>query len=149
MTALRMPHDTLVLVADGEKALVLRNAGDEIRPNLKVERLFEQVDPPTREQGTDRPGRVHDSGGTHKSAVAGTDWHRLEKVSFAKTVAEALHRSAQAGAFDKLVVVAPPLILHTLRTAFHQDVKSRIIAEIDKDLTNHPVDAIERALTAA
>jgi protein required for attachment to host cells len=33
-----------------------------------------------------------------------------------------------------------------LRHAFHDDVKSRIMAEIDKDLTKHPMDEIEKHL---
>jgi protein required for attachment to host cells len=45
-----------------------------------------------------------------------------------------------------LVVVAPPRTLADLRVAFHSDVKSRIIAEIDKDLTKHPLHEIEKHL---
>ena len=30
--------------------------------------------------------------------------------------------------------------------AFHDDVKKKIVAEIDKDLTKHPVDEIGRHL---
>jgi protein required for attachment to host cells len=33
-----------------------------------------------------------------------------------------------------------------LRHAFHADVKSRIVAEIDKDLTKHPIGEIEKHL---
>jgi protein required for attachment to host cells len=45
-----------------------------------------------------------------------------------------------------LVVVAPPRMLADLRVALHSDVKSRIIAEIDKDLTKHPIQEIEKHL---
>ena len=48
-----------------------------------------------------------------------------------------------------LVVVAPPKTLADLRNAFHADVKARVIAEINKDLTKHPVGEIETHLTAA
>ncbi len=48
-----------------------------------------------------------------------------------------------------LVVVAPPKTLADLRDAFHADVKSRVIAEINKDLTKHPVGDIEKHLTGA
>jgi protein required for attachment to host cells len=47
-----------------------------------------------------------------------------------------------------LVVVAPPRTLAELRHSFHDDVKSRIIVEIDKDLTKHPVGEIEKHLVA-
>jgi protein required for attachment to host cells len=48
-----------------------------------------------------------------------------------------------------LIVVAPPRTLADLRTAFHADVRARIVAEINKDLTKHPVGDIEKHLTAA
>jgi protein required for attachment to host cells len=38
--------------------------------------------------------------------------------------------------------------LADLRSAFHADVQARIIAEINKDLTKHPVGDIEKHLTA-
>ena len=47
-----------------------------------------------------------------------------------------------------LVVVAPPRTLADLRTAFHADVKKRIVAEVGKDLTKHPVGDIEKHLFA-
>ena len=40
MDNLRIPHDALVFVGDGRKALFLRNAGDERFPNLKAERVL-------------------------------------------------------------------------------------------------------------
>ncbi|MGE3900104.1 MAG: host attachment protein [Variibacter sp.] len=33
-----------------------------------------------------------------------------------------------------------------MRRHFHADVQERIVAEIDKDLTNHPIFEIERHL---
>ena len=48
-----------------------------------------------------------------------------------------------------LVVVAPPRTLADLRSVFHADVRARIIAEINKDLTKHPIGDIEKHLTAA
>jgi protein required for attachment to host cells len=48
-----------------------------------------------------------------------------------------------------LVVVAPPKTLADLRSAFHADVQARIIAEVNKDLTRHPVGDIEKHLTVA
>ncbi len=57
MTLLYIPPEALVFVGDGQKALVLRNAGDATTPRLVVERVFVAENPPTREQGSDRPGR--------------------------------------------------------------------------------------------
>ena len=147
MSKLAIPHDAFVFVGDGEKALFLRNAGDEKFPNLTTERVFTDVNPPTREQGSDRPGREFKRAGTNRrSSVEMTDWHELEKHRFADHVAAALERLVRAESVKKIIIVAPPRTLAELRHAFHADVKKRIIAEIDKDLTHHPIGEIEKHL---
>jgi len=149
MTKLSIPHNALVFVGNGQRALFLRNMGDEKVPNLKTERVFSDENPPTHEQGTDRPGRGVESGGTHRrSSMEPTDWHELEKHRFAERVASALEQLVRSQDLKKIVVVAPPRTLADLRHAFHADVKNRIVAEIDKDLTKHPVWEIEKHLLA-
>ncbi len=149
MTKISIPHDALIFIGDGRKALFLRNEGDEKFPNLKTERVFAEENPPTHEQGTDRPGRGHESGGTHRrSSVAQTDWHHLEEHRFVERVASALEDMERKHGMPALVVVAPPRTLADLRQAFHADVKKRIVAEVNKDLTNHPVWEIETHLFA-
>jgi protein required for attachment to host cells len=149
MTKLRIPQNALIFVGDGRKALFLRNAGDEKFPNLKVERVLTHANPSTHEQGSDRPGRAFKRGGTNlRSAVETTDWHDLEEHRFAREVADALETVVRANRAPALVIVAPPRTLADLRHAFHADVRKKIIAEIDKDLTKHPVYEIEKHLTA-
>lgn len=150
MTKLKIPHNAFVFVGDGRKALFLRNEGDEKYPNLKTERVFEDANPLTHEQGSERPGRVSkafDSG--QRSAVEPVDWHHLEEHRFAVRVAAAMEEVVRDRNVPALIVVAPPRTLADLRGAFHADVRARIIAEINKDLTKHPVGDIERHLTAA
>lgn len=146
MSALRLEHDCWVVVADGEKALFLRNEGDAKYPNLQVFREISEPNAPTREQGTDRPGRFNDGPNVHRSAVQETDWHRVEKERFAKEIAERLYKMAHRDDFDKLIVVAPPVVLGEMRKEFHKEVLQRIIGDIPKTLTNHPVDEIERII---
>jgi protein required for attachment to host cells len=147
MSHLSIPHGALVFVGDGQKALFLRNAGDEKFPKLTTESVFTEPDPPTHEQGTDRPGRSFQRGPSNRrSAVEQTDWHELEKERFADRVASALEQRVRTGNINAIVIVAPPRTLAELRQVFHADVKHRIIAEIDKDLTKHPVWDIEKHL---
>jgi protein required for attachment to host cells len=61
MTMLKIPHNALVFVGDGRKALFLRNDGDAIAPNLRTEKVFEDANPSTHDQGSDRPGRVSEA----------------------------------------------------------------------------------------
>jgi protein required for attachment to host cells len=144
---LHIPHDAFVFVGDGRKALFLRNAGDEKFPDLKTERVIVDENSPTREQGSDRPGRTFKRAGTNRRAgMETTDWHELEAHRFAYRVAAAMEQLVRTRNVKALVVAAPPRTLADLRHAFHVDVKNRIVAEIDKDLTKHPVAEIERHL---
>jgi protein required for attachment to host cells len=144
---LAIPHDAIVFVGDGRKALFLRNDGDDKFPNLKTERVFAESNPPSREQGTDRPGRVFAHAGTsRRGAVEETDWHHLEEHRFAERVAAALHEVVRAKQVPALVIAAPPRTLADLRRALRPEVKKRVIAEVGKDLTNHPVAEIESHL---
>jgi protein required for attachment to host cells len=72
--------------------MILRNAGDAVFPNLKIEWAVMNQNPSTAEQGSDRPGRVSFQG--RRSGVDQTDWHDQEESAFARRTAVA---------FDKLV----------------------------------------------
>jgi len=141
-----LKHGTWVLIADGEKALFLRNDLDEINPDLNVVRIKEQENPSDAEQGVEPPGRMEDTGVQQRSAMQEADWHQLAKDRFADELADLLYKYAHKSAFSRLVVVAPPRVLGELRKTVHKEVASRIVAEVDKDLTNHPLDKVERLL---
>jgi len=144
---LKLPHDGLVLVSDGRKALFLKNQGDDLYPNLQVERVLQAPDnPATHQQGTDKPGQASKMG--QKSAVAQTDWHDLAERKFAGEVAEAVNAACHSGAVKSIVVAAPPRTLAELRSRFSEATKQRIVAEVNKELTKHPVYEIEQYLTA-
>ena len=149
MTHINLKHGIWVLVADGEKALFLKNQGDTKYPNLEVVREMEQENPPTREQGSDRPGRYSDGPSAHRSAVDDTDWHRVAKERFADEIAARLYKLAHAGDFREIVLVAPPVVLGELRKKLHKEVDQRVSAELPKTLTNHSVSDIESILMAA
>jgi len=148
MNKLHLPHDAIVFVGDGRKALFLRNDGDEKFPNLRTDQVFSDVNPPSREQGTERPGRSHASVGQRRSSVEPTDWHDLEEHRFADLVAAALEKVVRERKVKALVIVAPPRTLAELRRVIHADVRKCIIAEIDKDLTKQPLYEIEKHLAA-
>ena len=142
---------TWVAVADGEKAVILRNHDIDQRPDLRVLSVREIDNPADREQSADRPGRLNDgrAGSARKSAVEETDFHQLAKAQFAKDFAARLNKAAHEGGFDRLVVIAPPTTLGELRAEYGPSLKGRLVAEIDKDLTKHPIEDIERQVAAA
>lgn len=147
MSKIVIPQGALVFVGDGQKALFLRNRGDEKSPNLAAVQAFAEKNPPTHEQGTDRPGRGFKRANTNRrNSMETTDWHRLAKEHFIERVASAMEQLVRAEDINAIVIVAPPRTLAELRLTFHPDIKKRISAEVKKDLTKHPVWEIERHL---
>ncbi len=134
---------TWILIADGEKALYLENIADHENPHFVVRREAEQDNPPDAEQSANRPGRFNDGPSAHRSAVEDTDWHQLAKDRFAADLSERLYKMAHNGRFKQLVLVADPGTLGELRDNLHQEVTQKVVGEVPKTLTNHPLDEIE------
>jgi len=143
-----LSENTRVLVADGAYALVLRNDGDRAFPNLRLERSYGQDNPATRDQGSDKPGRTNDSLG-RKSAMEATDYHRIAEDRFVQRIADDMAKDLQAGAFTSFVLAAPAIALGEFRKAATSALTGATIMEIDKDLTNHPIDQIEKIVVKA
>lgn len=139
-------HNALILVADGQKYLLLHNHGDFRAPALKVEGGAERKGAPTRELGTDKPGRSFASTGAGRSAMGQTDLAQQAEDRFAAEAAAALATRANGSEGD-IIVVAPPRTLAELRRHYTPAVKARLAAEVDKDLTGHSVEDIAAILS--
>jgi len=146
---MQVPHDAVVLVADGRKLLLLRNEGDAVHPNLQVERKTEQENPANTEQASDSPGRSFQSVGSRRSAYEETDFHQLEEDRFAADAAALLKDRALRNDYESLIIIAPPRTLGEMRKHYHKEVSDRLKAELAKDLTGHPIAEIEQALISA
>lgn len=144
-----LPHDAIVLVGDGRKALFLRNDGDEKFANLVIEGAFVDDNPSTHDQGSDRPGRSFASAGVRRSAMEPTDWHDIEEHQFAERVSKALEALARERKAPALAIAAPPRTLADVRAALAPDAKAKVIVEINKDLTKMPVWEIEKHVVRA
>jgi protein required for attachment to host cells len=147
---MQVPHNTMIMVADGKKMLFFRNEGDSEFPKLEVERKREHDDLADAELRTSKAGRTFDaSGGAGRSAYEETDFHQLAEDRFAAESADMLKRWALRNDFDNLIVVAPPKTLGEMRKHYHKEVEKRLAGEIAKDLTGHPVPEIEKILQSA
>jgi protein required for attachment to host cells len=145
---MHIPNRGFVLVTDGRKSLLFSNHGDAAFPNLKTISTRENDNPADRDQKSDAPGHSFSSAaaGARRSAYDETDFHQRAEDAFAAETADLLREQALAGAFDSLIVIAPPRTLGELRKHYHQEVRRRISAEIPKDLVKHPVNEIERII---
>lgn len=149
MPVLRIARNATILVCDAKKALILTNNGDEDLPDLRlVETIVADANPPTGEQGSDRPGRRSDGASGHRSAMEPTDWHARAETDFAAQLADHLHERHQSDR-DVIIIAAPPGMLGDLRKKLSPQVAATVAAEIDKDLVHQPLDRIERSLTGS
>jgi protein required for attachment to host cells len=99
--------------------------------------------PPSRELGRDTPGRVYESVGHARHAVEPrSDPHTALEALFASQLATMLADHSAKEAFDRLVIVAPATMLGNLRRMIKPEVRNKIVAEIDKDLTRIPNNEI-------
>jgi protein required for attachment to host cells len=160
---MQIRHNAHVLVADGRKLLFFRNEGDAEYPKLEVQSQREEQNPKDSDQGTDQPGRTFSGAqggdprsgglgatvGAGRSAYSETDFHQLQEDRFAHEAADMLKKKALANEFEQLIVVAPPKTLGELRKHYHKEVETRIAGEIAKDLTNMPVEEIEKLIQSA
>ncbi|SFV30076.1 host attachment protein [Hyphomicrobium facile] len=137
------PTRTWILIADGAHARMVEAlgkghglhevAGTETRLHI----------PPSHLLGKAEPGRVHESVGYTRHAIEPkSDPHDSLEVQFADQLADHLRQYVEINAFDRLVIVAPPTMLGYLRKRLVTDVTSKVIAEVDKDLTKVPNDDV-------
>lgn len=145
-----MRTTTWILVADGARARLLtrRERGGPLVPALDREFIGSNI--PSREIDSDRPGRTFDSAGEGRHAMEPpTDPRRKKKADFAKELAAMLDAEAKRGAFERLVVIAPPQALGDLRAEFSDAVQGRIVEEINKDLVDAPNEELAGRLSDA
>lgn len=104
---MKVPHDAMVVVADGRKLLMLRNQGDADHLNLQLVQKELQPNPRTSEQKTDLSGQAAD-GQAGQGTMGEPDFHQLEEDRFATEVAAMLREQALRNSFESLIIVAPP-----------------------------------------
>lgn len=135
-----------IAVIDGAKGLFLENEGTAFEPRLAVRRSFSQDNPSTQKQGHDRPGRMHDNSGPHKSSMESPDLHQRAEDKFVATIMAELEQEAAKNTFDKIVLVAPPVALGKIRQEIGRSLKPKIIKEIAADYVKLPVAQIAQAV---
>jgi protein required for attachment to host cells len=148
MTKMKIGTGDWIVVCDGRKALILENLGNRMFPNLHTKEVREQPDLSTRAQGTDAPGRVHQSMGTARSSIEQTDWHDESERAFLRALADRLNVAVTSGETTALTIVASPRALGMIRSDYSDAVRKAVQSEVDKDLVKMPVHQIEEQLLA-
>ncbi len=129
-----IPHNALIVVADGRGALLLRNTGKPASVTLRQERKLE-------------PSNL-DSDGPSGSRPEDQTQSQTDEATFAKQLTHVINKMKLDGEFDQLVLVADPQTLGQIRPILHKTVEASLIRSLAKDLTNHPLDQIAEAIAA-
>ena len=143
-----LPHNALIMVADGRKLLFFRNHGDENQIDLRTEAHDQRDERKDRDIKSDAPGTVKQSYGYGHSTYEETDFHQQEEDRWVKEAAEELKARVLRGDFGALAIVAPPKALGVLKKCLHSEVQKRIVCTVDKEMTGRPIPDIEALLDA-
>ncbi len=141
---------TWVVVADGARGRLLSVSGKQ----GPMRELYDLVHGETRLHGTlretDRAGRTFDRSGSGRHAMEPRrEPGDIEAEGFAREIAERLETGAREGAFDRLVLVAPPRFLGRLREVLPQAVARCVEDTVDKDYTRLGVDELTAKLAGS
>ena len=142
-----LPHNALVLVADGRKMLFFRNHGDEKQIDLRTEAHDERRDAQGPRHQDRRAGdRCSRASGYGRSTYEETDFQQQEEDRWIKDAADELKRRALRNDFEALAIVAPPKALGVLRKELHKEVERRIVCTVNKEMSGRPIPDIEALL---
>src|SRR3954463_13312726 len=141
-----LPHNALVLVADGRKTLFFRNHGDESQIDLRTEAHDARKDRKDREIKADAPGTVQQSFGSGRSTYEEPDFQQQEEDRWIKDAADDLKARALRNDFEALAIVAPPKALGILKKSLHKEVEKRIVCTVNKEMSGRPIPDIEALL---
>lgn len=127
-----MKPQTLIVVTDGESAVIWRNHG-HASPELE---MVERVD------FSNLP-----HGGPSGHAPEDQSKRELDEATFIKLLVHKLNAMALAnGLPDEVIIIADPDSLGQMRPQYHGELKRRIVKEIAKTLVKASKHDLEKAL---
>ena len=134
---MKVPHQALVALANGERFLLMRNVGQPFEPKLeKVSELDLEL-------------TNFSAGVRHQDPVERNGSTDIDELAHGAAIAEWLNKTTLNGASEPLVIAADPKTLGQIRQHCHKELQNRIVGEVAKDLTNQPLESIEQVLAAA
>ena len=125
-----LPHDALVVVADGHQAVLLRNVAKQGIELQEKERLS--------------PKHLQDeSQGKQPQETTPKD---EDEATFAKQLAERLNQMVLQNKVEALAVIADPSTLGVMRKHYHKMLDAKLVKEVAKTLTSASGEDIAKAL---
>lgn len=145
---------TWILVADASRARLFQYSGF----GAEIEQLKEWDHPKSRARNselvTDRPGRVmqshggpHGGHGSHSGMEPHTAPKDVEHEVFARQLTDELGKGLRENAYGRLILVANPAFLGTLRQVSDEQVHKHTVASVAKDYTSLPLRELQNQLS--
>ena len=136
---------SIVVVADSSCSRIFsrdasKNSLDEIETIVHPEARLHQQD-----LVSDSPGRNTSESGGHAYQNK-TDPKQQETIDFAKRTARYLDEVRNRNKLDRLSILAAPAFLGELRKQLSEEIRERIVFELDKNLTRHSISDIQNHL---
>ena len=142
-------HTTWILVADHAQARLLAATADG--GALVQLQAFDHPEgrKPEQAYAHERPPRTMESvGGARHAIEPHTSAEEKVAVRFAQTLDAVLERGRVEHRDDRLILVAPPHFLGTLRQVLDAQVQACVVAELDKELVAEPLDRLHARVQA-
>jgi protein required for attachment to host cells len=127
---------TWILVADEARARVFEAARGDGELAEVADFIHDAGRHHPQERFADRLPRAHESSGSARHAIEPrTDAETVEARRFAQRLCDVLDAARNEHRYARLVLLAPPRFLGTLRDTLDAQVAKLVVAEVDKDLT--------------
>ena len=133
---MRVPHNALVAIANGERFVLMRNVGQPLEPRLQAEQELDL-------ELTNFSAGVRQQDAGQRAGSADVD-----ELAHGAAIAEWLNARVLNNELESVVIAADPRTLGEIRRHCHKELEARIAGELAKDLTTLPIPAIEKAIAA-
>ena len=125
-----LPHNTLVVVADGHQAVLFRNTAKQGVELTEQERIT--------------PKHLQDESQGNRPPE--TTPREEDEATFAKQLTERLNTMVLQNKVDELAVIADPSTLGNMRKHYHKTLEQKLVREVAKTLTSASGAEIAKAL---
>lgn len=133
---------TWVLVSDARQARIYVRARGDQAMLIPVGEALEAA-PSRQEPGRHALGRVFESKSAARHMVEPHIGLKEEtRQRFVQEVIGKLEIAWEQRAFDRLILIAPPKVLGDLRKELPDEIAQTVIAEVGKELTHAPLQAL-------
>ena len=142
---MKLPEGAWVVVADGEKHLLLQNKGDQAHLDLRV-RSVDEAEPSNWEH---TPAGSRQGPDGRRAAVSATDLKGAEEEEYTKALATKIDAAAKAHKIKDLVLIADPRTMGILRGQIGSNAGALVLREIVGDFAHMTIEHIEDVVKRA